>query len=354
MNNKYPANYMEALKGYVDKQDDVTAAFKAQQENRLKEQALKAEQLRQLSGQDFSGQTNLSPLMAFADYLNANNGQRTNLSQSYQKPTVQDETLKQARGLDQGMDNNGLQSSAVGVQNAKSDSDMSQNLLQLLSQRDIAEQNQRAAQKRALTMATGMKPSEFEKKRDAAFAKTYNDQFGKGEMAELQANRVNLSSLMDDFRAGEKNLTGTDVGMVPEFVRAVTNPDSVDAQNRVNQIIMGSLRATLGAQFTEKEGQKVLNATYNNKLDEDVILKRLKILDQKLRRMAEARLAAKKYADQFGTLKGFTGSFTEDNEQLRDELIGAVSGASLRTDVGGESDELAKKKARLAELMKGK
>jgi hypothetical protein len=67
-------------------------------------------------------------------------------------------------------------------------------------------------------------------------------------------------------------------------MRALLQPIKEDAVNNVMGVVFQSLRATLGAQFTQREAERLVAAAYNPKLTEQQNLTRLerakKILEE--------------------------------------------------------------------------
>ena len=67
------------------------------------------------------------------------------------------------------------------------------------------------------------------------------------------------------------------------------------------------MREVLGAQFTEKEGERLIKRAYNPTLSEEENVKRVKRLVEQIRLAAAAKESAAKYVEKKGTLKGWTG-----------------------------------------------
>jgi hypothetical protein len=93
----------------------------------------------------------------------------------------------------------------------------------------------------------------------------------------------------------EQNVTGKFTGLIPRVIRAFINPDSVAIEDDIRSIIFQSLRETLGAQFTQKEGERLVEASFNILLSEETNIKRLERLKSTILKMAEAKEKAAKY-----------------------------------------------------------
>ena len=143
-----------------------------------------------------------------------------------------------------------------------------------------------------------------------AAAKGVYDWTGAGGFAQVKENIDKLDDVITTLKEND-NITGSVVGNIPAAFRVFINPESVAVQDDINSIVFQSLRATLGAQFTENEGRKLIEASFNVKLSEEVNIKRLERLKEKLLNMAQSKQSA---ADYFyannGSMEGYTGQTT--------------------------------------------
>jgi hypothetical protein len=103
-------------------------------------------------------------------------------------------------------------------------------------------------------------------------------------------------------------LTGTMVGVQPDFIRAITNPTAQDAKDRVEGVVQRSLRETLGAQFTAAEGDRLIARAYNVNLPPELNAARLRALYTQLEAVAGQKLGMRTYFNENGTLQGFNGA----------------------------------------------
>lgn len=141
---------------------------------------------------------------------------------------------------------------------------------------------------------------------DKAYAKDYNDYILQGGYASLDKNIKILEDAQKKLKDPDgPNLTGAGLGLVPDFIRRFTAPESIAVRDRVESVIQQSLRQILGAQFTEKEAERLIQRSYNEGLDEKENAKRLKETIGELRTMADAKEEAAKYFEEKGTLEGF-------------------------------------------------
>lgn len=93
----------------------------------------------------------------------------------------------------------------------------------------------------------------------------------------LEAGNVVTGTTLEKVN-GILSLIGAD-----DPIRAFFNPDGQNQLDNVRGVVFQGLRATLGSQFTEKEGLRLVEATYNTKLSPQANARRLRRLAQLLR-----------------------------------------------------------------------
>jgi hypothetical protein len=140
---------------------------------------------------------------------------------------------------------------------------------------------------------------------DKKFADTYFDwQAGGG--ADTVANLAQVGTVLQRLESGQP-LTGPMIGIQPDFVLALTNPNAAGAKEQVQEVVQRNLRVVLGAQFTEKEGNQLISRAYNPTLPPEQNAARLRKLFQQMALSAEQRQAMVQYYEQNGTLRGYKG-----------------------------------------------
>jgi hypothetical protein len=122
-----------------------------------------------------------------------------------------------------------------------------------------------------------------------------------------------------------------------DHVRALFNPTGQDALDKVRGVIFQSLKATLGGQFAEKEGIRLVEAAYNPKLGAEQNIDRLGALLRRTQAAATAKDAAAQYFHAKGTLKGFSGAGARAAFDSSSGAQGA-GGSPIRGDVNYQSD----------------
>lgn len=177
--------------------------------------------------------------------------------------------------------------------------------------KDAAEAQRAQIAASAKTKGTGLTPGQIAA--DRAFAKdfvTFETGGGK-QAAETSLGKLSTSiSALDALtkQTPAKKFAKRVVSAVtPESGRGLVTPGLVELQEDLRSNVLGSLRATLGPQFTEKEGERILSQTFNPTLDPSVNLKRAKRLETELGQAKKAKEAANAYFKRTGTLAGFSG-----------------------------------------------
>ncbi len=141
---------------------------------------------------------------------------------------------------------------------------------------------------------------------DEQFAKDYVA-FKTGGAQDATKQLAQLGDVVTALQGGKDNLTGPVVGRVPDIVRGVTNPKAIAMRERVEEVVQRSLRAILGAQFTEKEGERLIARAYNTSQPEAENAIRVKRLMTQLGQALQSKQDAAGYFEKNGTLQGWQG-----------------------------------------------
>ena len=162
-----------------------------------------------------------------------------------------------------------------------------------------------------------------------AFDKSAGTSLSKFVIEELPQQLANIDKI-DDVIAIMQNqeVTGPVEGGTPFALKLFTNPESIGVEDDIRSIIYQSLRATLGAQFTEKEGERLVAATFNKYLNEEVNIKRLQRLREETVRGLDTKSEMYDYLQENGTLKGWDGpelltggKYKENKSSLQQSLF---------------------------------
>lgn len=165
----------------------------------------------------------------------------------------------------------------------------------------------RALETKAKESAISLDLTKGEEAVDKKFADEIVEFNAKGGIADVKKNLSQLISVRNALASGEVS-TGAETRLVPEFAESLIMPKSKAAKESVEEVVQRNLRLVLGAQFTEKEGERLIARAYNQDLPEEENIKRLDRLIQQISEAAAAKANASEYFSKYGTLKGWQGS----------------------------------------------
>lgn len=177
----------------------------------------------------------------------------------------------------------------------------------------------------------GMKLLPGQEAADKAFGKEYQDWNAQGGYAGVEKQ---LSQLEEAAQALENNpsLSGGASTALPDAIRRRLTPEAVTIEQSVKQATQAALRQTLGSQFTEKEGEQIMQRSYDPALPAEENIKKIRSAVKELKtRALEKERASKYFESTGGTLKGLdaTGNkqtSTVQKTQLAPPAIGEVRG----------------------------
>lgn len=114
----------------------------------------------------------------------------------------------------------------------------------------------------------------------------YSEYSAAGGRAGLESALNNLEEAAAALETGVVK-TGKVTNIIPGFrsdtVQAVVNPKLLEVRTQAQAALNKVLRATLGAQFTEKEGERILNQIWDDKLKPQVNAKKIRAKIEELR-----------------------------------------------------------------------
>lgn len=141
---------------------------------------------------------------------------------------------------------------------------------------------------------------------DSAFAKDYAEFVAAGGYADVEKQLGQLRGAAKSLET-DSSLTGPFVGLVPDAIRNITNPESVAVRDQVMEVVQRNLRMILGPQFTEREGMLLMRRAYNEQQSPAENKKRVERLIKQIQSAAQAKANAGAYFEQHGTLQGWKG-----------------------------------------------
>ena len=128
--------------------------------------------------------------------------------------------------------------------------------------------------------------------------------------SDTKGNIIKLKEVLNALSDPDALLTGPIIGQMPDFVMNFLNPESVDAREAVESVVQRNLKAVLGGQFTEREGEKLVKRAYNPNLSQEMNAKRLRILIEQMERaalMQDARAEWIRDPANNSSMRGFDG-----------------------------------------------
>ena len=166
---------------------------------------------------------------------------------------------------------------------------------------------------------------------DRAFGKEYQEWNAQGGYAGVEKQ---LSQLEEAAQALENNpaLSGGASTALPDAIRRRLTPEAVTIEQSVKQATQAALRQTLGSQFTEKEGEQIMQRSYDPALPAEENIKKIRSAVKELKTRALEKERASKYFEATGgTLKGLDATGNKQTAstpktQLAPPAIGEVRG----------------------------
>jgi hypothetical protein len=145
---------------------------------------------------------------------------------------------------------------------------------------------------------------------DTAFGKEYNDFVAGGGITTIQKNLADLDRAIDALeKSPQGEITGKLIGLSDKAgTLSFTNPKAAEIKDIVGGVVQSNLRAVLGGQFAQKEGEALLARAYNPSQPQKDNLNRLKALRQQISNTGQAKLQAVSEFEEKGTLKDFKAS----------------------------------------------
>jgi hypothetical protein len=148
--------------------------------------------------------------------------------------------------------------------------------------------------------------SEGEKAVDKEYKQEFVDFTAKGGFADGLKGIEQLRIARQQLETGQAG-TGPERAFIPGFAEELLIPKSKNVQESIEEVVQRNLRLVLGAQFTEKEGERLISRAFNPKLKESQNIERLKRLETAMETALKTKAEAAQYFRDNGTLKGFNG-----------------------------------------------
>ncbi len=113
---------------------------------------------------------------------------------------------------------------------------------------------------------------------------------------QLQTNIMKVEDAIG-ILSSEKDTTGNWRGYTPDSLLPMVSPNTKIAQDSIQAAIQETLRPTLGAQFTENEGKRIMGNQFDKKLSSSENLRRATNLHESMMNKIKLNDALADYAD---------------------------------------------------------
>jgi len=154
---------------------------------------------------------------------------------------------------------------------------------------------------------------------DTKFADDYASYKAMGGYADVEKGLQQLRSVRDSLIKEEFD-TGPTKGLLPDVVQSFATPEALSAKTTVQEVAQRNLRAILGGQFAQQEGEQLIARAYDERLQPEENIERLNRLILTMEMANEAKNEAGKFYEGRGTISGWKGkapTFTSFEEALR-------------------------------------
>lgn len=140
---------------------------------------------------------------------------------------------------------------------------------------------------------------------DAAFGKEVAEFYAGNPIANYNKAKEQLNGVIKTLET--ENVTGGARGLVPEFAQGIIIPKSKATRDTVREVVQRNMREILGAQFTQKEGEMLMDRAYDQSLSEAENAERVRRLGDMLDQAMAAKVDAIRYYESNGTMMGYQG-----------------------------------------------
>ena len=141
---------------------------------------------------------------------------------------------------------------------------------------------------------------------DKNYAPIYNEFVNLGVAAEFRRDLGEINNITARLLRDDPNdeISGRLVALLDDGLRT---DESIDIEQSIGRIVVKSLRATMGTQFTDEEGKRFISYAYNVRLDPKINAGRIARLRNAMQEGFDLKKAKNDYYQTKGTLKGFRG-----------------------------------------------
>lgn len=177
---------------------------------------------------------------------------------------------------------------------------------------------------------------------DKQFGDDYLQWTVRGGRGDFQKSKAQLEDALTNLEKSD-TISGPVVGSLPAWLQAFVAPDAIKYPEEVQEIAQRNLRAILGGQFAQKEGEQLIARAFNPQLDEATNKVRVQRLLGALVKAAQSKEDAAKYFEEHGSLLGWKGSLPSqsdldiDYDKAVEDELGLYDPKAAVTDEGDKN-----------------
>lgn len=153
---------------------------------------------------------------------------------------------------------------------------------------------------------------------DRDYVKEYNDwtSNGKTQLAKNIERLENVKSVLEKRKDDVFGTSGRITGNLHDFFRS---EESIRLRDDIHAAAVGALRATLGPQFTENEGKRIMDMAYNEKLSPEQNIEKINLAIKELRANEANNDRKAGHFEEFETLGGYKSDTNPTKVDSADE-----------------------------------
>lgn len=166
----------------------------------------------------------------------------------------------------------------------------------------------------------GLNLTPAQKRADVVFGEEYSNYVALGGKSVIDKQIAEINAVIDMIEKEKANVSGKDVATAAalgDTALVAYSPKALEARDKIGGVVQSNLRAILGGQFAQKEGEALLSRAYNLAADPKDNLKRLKALKEQIINSAKAKESTINYYEDKGTLSGYKPNQKEDPLGIR-------------------------------------
>ncbi len=173
------------------------------------------------------------------------------------------------------------------------------------------------------------KPTKAQESIDRAFGKDYQKWVVGGGFADAMKGLTQLQDAVTSLEA--ERPTGLFRGTLQKVGLGALDPKLAEIRAGVEEVVQRNLRLILGAQFTQREGERLIERAFDPQLPPSQNIKRVNRLIRQIALAAEAKRDAVQYFNEHGTLRGYQGRlYTEEDFENLTDGTGTAAGEDIK------------------------